>query len=145
MLPSKARKGEGNGRHMKTEQGGRLKLVEIVLLLFLAAFLATGAMALQTGQELSDKVVRLHVLANSDSEEDQALKLKVRDRILAYAEPLLAGAADRYVKKGGIFITSGIIDTKEEDVKAAFAANPAWELLEVTRQKDWVSVTVRKR
>ena len=95
MLPSKARKGEGNGRHMKTEQAGRLKLVEIVLLLFLAAFLATGAMALQTGQELSDKVVRLHVLANSDSEEDQALKLKVRDRILAYAEPLLAGAADR--------------------------------------------------
>ena len=49
MLPSKARKGEGNGRHMKTEQAGRLKLVEIVLLLFLAAFLATGAMALQTG------------------------------------------------------------------------------------------------
>ena len=52
-------------------------------------------MALQTGQELSDKVVRLHVLANSDSEEDQALKLKVRDRILAYAEPLLASAGDR--------------------------------------------------
>ena len=80
---------------MKTEQAGRLKLVEIVLLLFLAAFLATGAMALQTGQELSDKVVRLHVLANSDSGEDQALKLKVRDRILAYAEPLLASVADR--------------------------------------------------
>ena len=80
---------------MKTEQAGRLRLVEIILLLFLAAFLASGAMALQTGQELSDKVVRLHVLANSDSEEDQALKLKVRDRILAYAEPLLAGAADR--------------------------------------------------
>ena len=80
---------------MKTKQAGRLRLAEIILLLFLAAFLASGAMALQTGQELSDKVVRLHVLANSDSEEDQALKLKVRDRILAYAEPLLAGAADR--------------------------------------------------
>ncbi|WP_325200351.1 stage II sporulation protein R [Oscillibacter sp.] len=80
---------------MKTEQAGKLKLVEILLLLFLAAFLATGALALQTGQELSDKVVRLHVLANSDSEEDQALKLQVRDRVLAYAEPLLAGAADR--------------------------------------------------
>ncbi len=80
---------------MKTEQARRLKLVEILLLLFLAVFLASGALALQTGQELSDKVVRLHVLANSDSEEDQALKLKVRDRILAYAEPLLAGAADR--------------------------------------------------
>ena len=80
---------------MKTKQSGRLRLAEIILLLFLAAFLASGAMALQTGQELSDKVVRLHVLANSDSQEDQALKLKVRDRILAYTEPLLAGAADR--------------------------------------------------
>jgi len=81
---------------MKTkEKTGTLKLLEIAALLFLAAFLASGAMALQTGQELSDKVVRLHVLANSDSQEDQALKLKVRDRILAYAEPLLAGAADR--------------------------------------------------
>ncbi len=96
MLSPKAPRGrEGNGRHMKTEQAGKLKLLEIILLLFLAAFLATGAVALQTGQELSDKVVRLHVLANSDSEEDQALKLKVRDRILAYAEPLLASAGDR--------------------------------------------------
>ena len=73
----------------------KLKWFEIGALLFLAAFLATGALALQTEQELSDKVVRLHVLANSDSEEDQALKLKVRDRLLAYTEPILAGAADR--------------------------------------------------
>ena len=80
---------------MKTGRAGRLKLAEITLLLFLAAFLASGAAALQTGQELSDRVVRLHVLANSDSEEDQALKLKVRDRLLACTEPVLAGAADR--------------------------------------------------
>lgn len=80
---------------MKTEKAGKLKLVEVILLLALAAFLTSGVLALQTGQELSDKVVRLHVLANSDSEEDQTLKLKVRDRLLAYTEPILAGAADR--------------------------------------------------
>ena len=80
---------------MKTAQTGKLKLVEIVLLLALAAFLTSGALALQTEQELSDRVVRLHVLANSDSEEDQALKLKVRDRVLAYTEPILEGSADR--------------------------------------------------
>ncbi len=96
MLSPKALTGrEGTGPLMKTKQAGKLKLVEITLLLFLAAFLASGAMALQTGQELSDRVVRLHVLANSDSEEDQALKLKVRDRLLAYTEPILAGSADR--------------------------------------------------
>ena len=80
---------------MKTEKAGKLKLAEIALLLALAAFLTSGALALQTEQELSDKVVRLHVLANSDSEEDQALKLKVRDRLLAYVEPILKGSTDR--------------------------------------------------
>ncbi|MFQ8759117.1 MAG: stage II sporulation protein R [Intestinimonas sp.] len=39
---------------------------------------------------LADKVIRLHVLANSDSEADQALKLRVRDRILAEAADLFA-------------------------------------------------------
>ena len=33
--------------------------------------------------QIREDVLRLHVLANSDSEEDQALKLAVRDKILA--------------------------------------------------------------
>ena len=78
----------------------KLKWFEIGAMVLLALFLATGAMALQTERELSDKVVRLHVLANSDSEEDQALKLKVRDRILEYVEPLLEGAEDRRAAEG---------------------------------------------
>ncbi|WP_338561247.1 stage II sporulation protein R [Paraclostridium sordellii] len=36
-----------------------------------------------------DKLIRFHVLANSDSEEDQNLKLKVRDEIVKYLQPLL--------------------------------------------------------
>lgn len=44
---------------------------------------------------LSDQVIRLHVLANSDSEADQALKLRVRDRILAEAEELFVPGAGR--------------------------------------------------
>ena len=35
-------------------------------------------------EKLADKVFRFHVLANSDSEADQELKLKVRDAILSY-------------------------------------------------------------
>lgn len=43
-----------------------------------------------TGQctNISNKVFRLHVLANSDSIQDQQLKLKVRDKILEYSEGL---------------------------------------------------------
>ena len=64
---------------MKTTVKRKLKVWEIALLVGLAIFLISGALALQTQEQLSDKVVRLHVLANSDSEEDQALKLLVRD------------------------------------------------------------------
>lgn len=42
-------------------------------------------------EDLSQRVLRLHVLANSDSEEDQALKLEVRDRILQESAGLLDG------------------------------------------------------
>ena len=73
----------------------RLKRVEIVLMVAAALVLMSGALAVQTQDQLADKVVRLHVLANSDSEEDQALKLRVRDRVLERATELLEQSADR--------------------------------------------------
>ena len=42
-----------------------------------------------------DTVLRLHVLANSDTKEDQALKLKVRDAVLEATAPLLQDVNDR--------------------------------------------------
>lgn len=48
------------------------------------------------------------------------------------------------LKEGGIYISSGIINTKEEDVTRA-VLEAGFELVEVTRQGDWVSVTARKR
>ena len=74
---------------MQERAARRLRLFEIALMTGLAVFLASGALALQTGDQLADRVVRLHVLANSDSEEDQALKLLVRDAVLAQAEAIL--------------------------------------------------------
>ena len=70
----------------------RLHPVEILLMLTAALLLTSGAVALHTQSELADKVVRLHVLANSDSGEDQALKLKVRDAVLAQASETLRTA-----------------------------------------------------
>ncbi|MBQ2265078.1 MAG: stage II sporulation protein R [Oscillospiraceae bacterium] len=40
---------------------------------------------------LEENVLRLHILANSDSAEDQALKLKVRDALLEQSEALFSG------------------------------------------------------
>ncbi|MCM1183257.1 MAG: 50S ribosomal protein L11 methyltransferase [Roseburia sp.] len=49
----------------------------------------------------------------------------------------------RQLKKGGIYITSGIIDDKEQTVREAVEA-AGLEILEVTYQGEWVSVTARK-
>ncbi len=50
-----------------------------------------------------------------------------------------------HLKRGGYFITSGIINMKEEAVKAAFAASPEFAVEEITYQGEWVSITARKR
>lgn len=55
-----------------------------VLAVLIAAFVTAViyAVPINGETEIYNKVVRLHVIANSDSEEDQALKLAVRDAIL---------------------------------------------------------------
>ena len=62
----------------------------LTLAIFAAILLlVVGLLPVHGEEEIYNKVVRLHVLANSDSEEDQAVKLKVRDAILAITVPLL--------------------------------------------------------
>ncbi len=65
--------------------------------------------------------------------------------ILAPVIILLQAEIGRHLKQGGIFITSGIINTKEEEVRAAMGANKRLEIVETTYQGDWVSITARKK
>lgn len=44
---------------------------------------------------LQENILRLHVIANSDSEEDQKQKLSVRDSIISYLQPKLEGLTDK--------------------------------------------------
>ena len=60
----------------------------IAIICFLFLFL--GLMPVHGESEIYDSVLRLHVLANSDSEEDQALKLKVRDAVLEKGESIFS-------------------------------------------------------
>ena len=57
--------------------------------------LLLGSLPIHGEAEVYESVVRLHVLANSDSEEDQALKLKVRDALLEKTAPLLASCSSQ--------------------------------------------------
>lgn len=72
-----------------------MKQIAFFLLVGMVFFLFVGLLPVHGESEIYDSVVRLHVLANSDSKEDQALKLQVRDAVLEFTEPLLTGCSDR--------------------------------------------------
>ncbi|MGN1127991.1 MAG: stage II sporulation protein R [Candidatus Flemingiibacterium sp.] len=71
-------------------------LVFLLTFSILTAFALPFAAVIPSEEEAAvyDSVIRLHVLANSDSDEDQALKLKVRDGILSTAAGLVEGCTD---------------------------------------------------
>ncbi len=60
----------------------------LIFLLFIYIIFCAQNYSNAVSSELSNSVFRLHVLANSDSEEDQQLKLKVRDALLSYMNTL---------------------------------------------------------
>jgi len=71
------------------------KTMAVACALFLAGLCLSSVLPVHGEGEVYEKTLRLHVLANSDSEEDQALKLAVRDAVLAEVTPLLEGCESR--------------------------------------------------
>lgn len=61
----------------------------VAIVVLLVTLMALSFLPVHGEREVYDTVVRLHVLANSDSEADQALKLKVRDAVLTVSAPLV--------------------------------------------------------
>lgn len=55
-----------------------------ILISFLVTGILVNAKQAHMQADLAEEVFRFHVLANSDSEEDQALKMKVKEEVLAY-------------------------------------------------------------
>ena len=65
------------------------KRIFIVLLLFiLYTFISAFSYANTVSSDIENSVFRLHILANSDSDEDQNLKLLVRDSVLEYMKSI---------------------------------------------------------
>lgn len=93
---SEGRRGEAFGRRHDIRPGARLAILA-------AAFLTAGfvcgvafyqrqlTVRAETQQHLAQEVLRFHVLANSDDEADQQLKIEVRDAVLAYLEAEMPG------------------------------------------------------
>lgn len=60
------------------------KFITVLIVSLITLFLLVGY-STSVNSNLSSNMVRLHVIANSDSDEDQSLKLEVRDAILAHS------------------------------------------------------------
>ena len=76
----------------------------LILSLLFTLFLSLTAIsyAKSVSSNLKDSVFRLHVLANSNTEEDQLLKYKVRDNLITYMNNLCSNldSKDAYVEIG---------------------------------------------
>ena len=85
--------------------------------------------------------------------EDTQLQAKFENKkydivvanILADVIIPIAGMVDRFLKTGGIFISSGIIYMKEDEVKEAVKSNDNLELKDVVNQGDWRSIIAVKK
>lgn len=86
----------------------------IILLLVI-----TGRYAVKEQRDISRQVIRFHILANSDSIQDQSLKLKVRDRILADFKDKLSGS-ENIAQTRDILCReiSAISKSAEDEIKA---------------------------
>ena len=79
--------------HIHTKKRGLF--TASVLLIASLILLGTTYLPVHGEAQIYDAVIRLHVIASSDSEEDQALKMQVRDAVLAVTTEALDGCADR--------------------------------------------------
>ncbi|MDR0294216.1 MAG: stage II sporulation protein R [Oscillospiraceae bacterium] len=112
---------------------GKYKLLELALCIGLIAALIVGTATALPSAAISDKLVRLHVVAASDSEEDQLLKLLVRDRTLTLlAEPLdgigNAGDAAAAIREN--------IPMLEENLRTFLKTQGSDQAVSVTLQKE---------
>ena len=70
------------------------RVVSLILLAASALTVTLCAVLQAQSQRMADKIIRLHVVANSDTNADQAVKLAVRDAVLREAGRVLDGAED---------------------------------------------------
>ena len=68
-----------------------IKLIVVLLLIAFAFWLGTVA---NDKEKLRDDLLRLHVIANSDSVEDQQIKLQVRDAIVEHLNAVMPDVTD---------------------------------------------------
>ena len=74
----------------------KLKIICILaFLLFLYTTICAFSYAQSTSSDIANSVFRLHVIANSNSDDDQNLKYKVRDSLLNYMNNICSNCSSK--------------------------------------------------
>lgn len=89
---------------------------------------------IEASESISDEVFRLHILANSNSEADQQLKLKVRDEILIAGEELFKGCTS---VEEAIKVCSENLDFFQQAAQKCIAENGAAYTVKATVDKEY--------
>ena len=114
---------------MNTTVKNQLHTAELAMLLALCCTLCMALWGQSRSAALSENLIRLHVIADSDSAEEQALKLQVRDAVLEQAEPLLAGLTDASQARA-------VLEEHLEDIRAAAESAAQGRAVEVTLTRE---------
>ena len=108
----------------------RMQIWAVPLLLAMCFSLCLGTWAQAKQSSLSSSLVRLHVIAVSDDEYEQSLKLRVRDGVLSYISPKL-----RDVKSAQQ--AQEIIKNELDGIKAAAESSAEGRSVEVTLSQEY--------
>lgn len=82
-----------NLNNKKNPKIGRLLTITFLLLIYTTICAFSYVQAVST--DISNSVFRLHVIANSNSDEDQSLKYKVRDNLLEYMNNICSNCSSK--------------------------------------------------
>lgn len=71
------------------------KILKLGIVCAAAYFLIACAGLMADKAQLKNELIRMHIVANSDSEKDQAVKLQVKDAIVSYLQPIMVKFTDK--------------------------------------------------
>ena len=107
--------------------------LELALLVGLAILFAFCTALERQQQSISDTLIRLHVVANSDQKSDQAMKLLVRDAVLEQAQIVLEQADS---KEDAKFLLSQNLNFLEQTANEVLRENGSTQRAAVTLQRE---------
>lgn len=87
------------------------KIIKNLVCLLMLVFVVFLIDALQDKQILQENLIRLHVIANSDVQEDQRIKLQVKDAVVGYLQPLVENFADK--EQAMEFVSNNIVSIQQ--------------------------------